>query len=235
MTTPLTTRIRMELLAHGANLVGFGDLSELLPEVRGGLSVGIAVAVKYPKDTIRGIHHMPTEEYYNQYNILNEKLDTLVEFGAELLRDNGFTAFPQTRAFVNQFLTGNSSLLPHKTVATRAGLGWIGKCALLVTEEYGSMIRLSSILTDAPLTTSKPINMSRCGDCRVCADICPAGAISGNLWKVGIDRDRFFDAALCRKTARERTMQSLQIELTLCGKCIEICPYTVRYLKTDIS
>ena len=227
----LTTHIKNELLDHGADLVGFGDLSELLPEVRVGLPVGIVVAVKYPKDTIRGIHNMPTEAYYQQYNLLNEKLDALVEFGAQLLRDNGFNAIPQTRAYVNQFMTGNSSLLPHKTVATRAGLGWIGKCALLVTEEYGSMIRLSSILTDAPLETSQPINISKCGDCTVCTDVCPAGAVSGNLWRVGIDYREFFDAALCRKTARERTMQSLRIEQSLCGKCIEICPYTNRYLK----
>ena len=164
-------------------------------------------------------------------NGLNEKLDVLVEFGAQLLQDNGFIAIPQTRAYVNQFMTGNSSLLPYKTVATRAGLGWIGKCALLVTEEYGSMIRLSSILTDAPLETSQPINISKCGDCTVCTDVCPAGAVSGNLWRVGIDYGEFFDAALCRKTARERTMKSLRIEQSLCGKCIEICPYTKRYLK----
>jgi len=231
----LTARIKTELLARGADLAGFGDLSELLPEVRGGLPVGIAVAVKYPKDVIRGIHHMPTEEYYKHYNLLNEKLDALVEFGAQLLRDNGFIALPQTRAYVDKFITGNSSLLPHKTVATRAGLGWIGKCALLVTKEYGSMIRLSSILTDAPLKTSQPINVSQCGDCKACMDACPGGAVLGKLWSVDIDRDAFFDAALCRKTARELTMQSLHIEHTLCGKCIEICPYTVRYLKKDTA
>lgn len=39
---------------------------------------------------------------------------------------------------------------PHKTAATRAGPGWVGKCALFITREYGSAIRRASVLTDRP-------------------------------------------------------------------------------------
>jgi len=42
---------------------------------------------------------------------------------------------------------GDSSM-PQKTIATRAGLGWIGKTALLITPQFGSAIRLNSVLTD---------------------------------------------------------------------------------------
>ena len=48
----------------------------------------------------------------------------------------------------------SQTALPHKTIATRAGIGWIGKSALLVTAKYGSAIRLSSILTDTPIETA---------------------------------------------------------------------------------
>ena len=51
----LTSQIKNELLCHGADLVGIGDLSELPPDVRENLPVGISVAVKYPADVIRGI------------------------------------------------------------------------------------------------------------------------------------------------------------------------------------
>ena len=44
------------------------------------------------------------------------------------------------------------TVMPHKTVAVHAGLGWIGKSALFVTEKYGSAVRLTSVLTDAPLS-----------------------------------------------------------------------------------
>jgi len=219
-----------ELTVRGAVIVGFGDISELPPDVREGLSVGICVAVKYPKEVIRGISDLPTAEYFGWYNKLNDKLDTLVTYGAELLQSKGYTAIAQTRKRVGAGEKEDHTLLPHKTVATRAGIGWIGKSALLVTERYGSMIRLSSILTDAPLETAVPINESKCGNCTVCTSACPAGAVSGKLWCVGLERKEFFDAVKCRKTARERSKLGFGGDATICGKCIEACPYTRRYL-----
>lgn len=229
----LTQYIKDELLSHGADLVRIGALSELPSHIRCDLPIGICVAVKYPKEVIRGISDLPTREYYDQYNRLNEKLDMLVTLGADALKAFGYQAVPQTRAYVEQFETDYDSLLPHKTVATRSGLGWIGKSALLVTEAFGSMIRISSILTDAPLEAAKPINKSKCGDCIVCTESCPAGAISGKLWEVSISRDEFFNAVACRKTARERAKRGFDIEITQCGKCIEVCPYTRRYLNGE--
>lgn len=226
----LTGFIKDELLAHGADLVGIGDLTGLPPDVRCALPVGICIAVKYPKDVIRGISELPTEEYHDQYNRLNEKLDMLVIHGADALKALGYQAVPQTRAYVEQYETEYDSLLPHKTVATRAGLGWIGKSALLVTEKYGSMIRISSILTNAPLKTAKPVNKSKWGKCRACTEACPAGAVSGRLWDVNLPRNEFFDAVSCRKTARERAVMGFGKEITICGKCIEVCPFTRRYL-----
>ncbi|MDR0863118.1 MAG: 4Fe-4S dicluster domain-containing protein [Oscillospiraceae bacterium] len=218
-----------ELTAHGAALVAFGDLTELPPEVRGGLPVGVCVAVKYPKEVIRGIADLPTSEYFDAYNRLNERLDALVLRGAEILLAEGYAASAQTRERVGAGEDSNSTTLPHKTVATRAGVGWIGKSALLVTERFGSMIRLSSILTDAPLECAAPINESKCGACTVCTNACPAGAISGKLWRVGMEREEFFNAVACRKAAHERAVLGFGGGATICGKCIEVCPYTRRY------
>lgn len=122
--------------------------------------------------------------------------------------------------------------LPHKTVATRAGIGWIGKSALLVTEEYGSAIRLTSILTNATLEVGRPVNISRCGDCQICKNACPAGAISGVAWEVNKDRDEFYNAFDCRRTARERSGK-VGIDESLCGLCILECPWTQQYLKKE--
>lgn len=226
----ITSFIKDELLFHGADLVGFGDLTELSPEQRHNMPVGISVAVKYPKKVIKSIVELPTKDYYNQYNIINKKLDMIVTLGAEALQKLGYEAIAQTIDFVEQSETDYTTKLPHKTVATRAGLGWIGKSALLVTEEYGSMIRISSILTNAPLKTAKPVNESKCGDCMVCVNACPAHAILGKSWSVDIYRDEFYNAYLCRKVARERALQGFGIEITQCGKCIVICPYTQKYL-----
>ena len=226
----LTRKFKVELLRLGADIVGFGDLEELPDDVRDGLPVGISVAVVYPPSVIRGIAELPTHEYREWYDKLNERLDMIVSRGAELLHEMGYNAIAQTREYVGSGESNDNTTLPHKTVATRAGIGWIGKCALLVTSEYGSAIRLSSILTDAPLYTALPINKSRCGDCMACKEACPGFAVSGKEWDVGLYRDEFFDPVKCRKTARDRSKQGFGGNMTICGKCIEICPYTQRYL-----
>jgi len=229
--TEITNRIENELARLGADIVGFGDLSELPNNVRSGMPIGISVAVLYPKDIIRGISVLPTKEYRAWYDKLNERLDTIVTIGAEILREMGFSAIAQTREYVGSGESGDNTILPHKTIATRAGIGWIGKNALLITAKYGSAIRLSSILTDAPLDTDQAIDKSQCGDCMICASACPADAVSGKLWQIGLYRDEFFDPVKCRKTARERAKQGFGGEnITICGKCIEVCPYTRKFI-----
>ena len=228
----LTSKIGNELIKLGADIVGFGDLKELPDEVREGLPMGISVAVIYPKEIIRGIHELPTQKYREWYDALNERLDMIVSRGAEFIRELGYNAIAQTHENVGFGEDNNNTTLPHKTVATRAGIGWIGKSALLVTEQYGSAIRISSILTNANLSVAAPINESPCGNCMICANACPAGAISGKEWRVGLYRDEFFAPNKCRKTAKERSKLGFGGDITICGKCIEICPYTQKYIHT---
>ena len=227
----LSYELKKELLRLGADIVGYGNLEELPVNVREGLPVGVSIAVAYPPPVIRGIAELPTQDYREWYDRLNERLDMLVSFGADFLRANGYKAIAKTREYVGSGEKRDNTTLPHKTVATRAGLGWIGKCALLVTGKYGSAVRISSILTDAPLDTAQPNNESMCGDCMTCKDACPGSAVSGKLWEVGLYRDEFFDPVKCRKTARERAKQGFNGDITICGKCIEVCPFTRQYLK----
>ena len=89
--------------------------------------------------------------------------------------------------------------LPFKTLATRSGLGWIGKSATLVTKEYGNAIRLNGVLTDMPIQSGVPINSSLCGDCEECIKSCPGKAVKGKLWDLHTDRDELLDASECKK------------------------------------
>ena len=230
----LTENFTNTLLSFGADLCGFGDLSELSPESRGHLPMGVCVAVFVPAGIIKGIAELPTYDYFDFYTRANELLDSIVIRGAEYLSAAGYTAIAQTRARAGSGEASLETLLPHKTVATRAGIGWIGKCALLVTEERGAMLRLSSILTDAPLETADtPNDKSRCGSCSACRDACPGGAVSGTLWEKAMPREAFFDAEKCRDTARERSKRGFGGNATICGKCIEVCPYARRLFPAE--
>ncbi len=216
------------LSESGASLVGYADLSSA---VQGDMNFGVSVAVAIPPQIILSIENGPTMDYYRAYYRINHLLNQIVTAGAQYITQNGYHAFAQTTDAVVES-DDYRTALPHKTVATRAGLGWIGKCALLVTKEYGSAVRISSLITDAPLECGTPVNESLCGNCMVCSNACPGKAITGSLWNVNRDRDEFFHPLDCRKAARKLAAEKIQKEITLCGKCIQVCPYTQRYLRT---
>ena len=60
--------------------------------------------------------------------------------------------------------------------AERAGLGWVGKHAGLLSESLGSWFLLGEVLVDRELVPDAPV-AERCGTCVRCVDACPTRAI----------------------------------------------------------
>ena len=214
------------LKEKGAKLTGVADLSGV---VDGNMKTGVSVAVPVPRHIVQDLKTAPTKEYYNAYHSLNARLDEIVSCGAEFLIKNGFNAYANTTKTVKQNEEWRTPL-PHKTVATRAGLGWIGKSCLLVTKEYGSAIRLSSLVTDAPLPFDLPVTKSQCGTCDICVKSCPAKALTGHLWNPETKREELFHREICYSTQLQRMKESTGIEADLCGLCFAVCPYTQKWL-----
>lgn len=224
----LTEEFRSYLKKNGADLVGFGDVSGLAP---GGYQRAVVMAIALPKEIVRGIPQGPTQEYIHAYQDINRRLDELADLAAAYLSKKGFRSMPLTRENCPWDRESMSTAFPYKTSATRAGLGWIGKCALLVTKEFGSAIRMSVALTDAPLQTAEPIDRSLCGSCEKCMDACPGKAIKGTAWYAGLPRTELVDISSCDRAARDIAEEKLGYRTTMCGKCFAACPYTQRYLK----
>ncbi len=229
MPDELTEKIRSLLLQEGVELVGFADLERIPESQREGLSTGISFAVPLNTEIIEQLPAGPTKAYEAEYNRLNDLLGEIAETVADFLHSLGYRAIftSATQSVLNTDTLATT--LPHKTVATKAGLGWIGKCALLVTKEFGSAIRINSVLTDAPLTTSQPVTESLCGNCVDCLEICPADAPLGPNWEPSLDREEFFDAYACYETAKSFGIER-GIKHNICGRCIAACPWTLKYL-----
>jgi epoxyqueuosine reductase len=80
----------------------------------------------------------------------------------------------ETKAKTIKYYTDTGTLL-EKELAQRAGLGWIGKNTILITEEFGSWVFLGEILLDIELKTDEKKD-NKCGDCNICVSSCPSNA-----------------------------------------------------------
>lgn len=226
----LSEKLRKFILKNGAKEVGFADINGFSPKP--GLNTGIVFYLTYPKEIIRNMGNAPTQEYLEELISINSRLDDIGMKCENFLIDEGYEAYAQTKKRLGgDFGEFNSFELPHKTIATRAGLGWIGKSALFTTFKYGSALRLSSVLTNAQLDFGKPILKSKCGKCMECRDACPGNAISGIPWNYTLKRNDFYDDKKCEKYALEVSYENLGKADTVCGKCIFACPHTQKYIR----
>lgn len=228
----LSTKLRESLLEKGACLVGYADVSDLTYEAVAGLKNAVSIAVALNPSVISEISKGPTTSYYKEYNRANDLLSDLCGHAVNILITEGHKAVALEPTIKVVDLSNIDEHLPHKTVATKAALGWIGKSALLITKKYGAAIRLASVLTDADLDTAEPIEQSMCGDCRCCVDHCPAKAIKGNNWQLGSSRDSIYDAFACCETATKLS-KKIGIQSTICGICINVCPWTQKYISHE--
>lgn len=227
-------KIERELTRGGADLVGFADVSLLPDDVTGRLPRAISMGVALDPAVVREITNGPTPRYFAEYKRLNALLAQLCDQAAAILKAAGHRADP-VQATTEHFDPVTLSMrVQHKTIATRAGLGWIGKSALLITKPYGPAVRLGSVLTDADLQVGAPVDTSSCGSCQHCVERCPAQAIVGDNWKVGAPREAIYLAAACRATARRLSTEA-GFEATICGICINACPWTQRYLTRHLE
>ena len=66
--------------------------------------------------------------------------------------------------------------LSDRAVAERAGIGWSAKNTNIITPEFGSYVYLGEMITNIPFRFDEAME-DQCGDCRLCIDTCPTGAI----------------------------------------------------------
>lgn len=117
----------------------------------------------------------------------------------------------------------DSSPVLERLYGTAAGLGWIGKNRLLISEEVGSFFLIAGLALNLPLENDSPVP-GRCGSCRRCLEACPTGAL---------DEGRPFAAGHCiayltiehRGPLPEEHRPRMGNWVAGCDLCQEACPF----------
>lgn len=71
----------------------------------------------------------------------------------------------------------DSAPILERDLAALAGLGWVGKNAMLINPEIGSFCFIAEVLVNLDLEPTHDLIPDRCGTCSKCMDACPTNAI----------------------------------------------------------
>lgn len=196
----------------------------LSPDLPFAISFGMPIAPEIIAEVVDG----PTPAYFAEYQRLNAALAETAAALAGLLTGRGAAAVPckptahDLEGSVDDWT--DAGVFPHKTAATQAGLGWIGKTDLFVSPVLGPRVRLATVFTDLELQCGEPVTSGRCAGCRRCVDACPADAGREVQWRAGMPRADIYDARACElQCARNEGANG-----GLCGICIAVCPIGLR-------
>ena len=235
-----TKRMKSQILDWGADLVGVADVDSLTglkvdpPDLLHGFVRAVSIAVQLPISVFETIFDKPTPNYSSVYQTANLILDQLAFKIAVAFQKEGYHSLPVP---ASQVLDRENwyGAISHKAVARMAGLGWQGKNLLLITPQFGSRVRLATVLTEAPMSVDAPIK-NRCGNCMLCRDACPANAIRGvNTTDHYKSRDEALHFSRCVNKLTDEYAALPGIEPSICGICIKVCPFGRKLKKVKHS
>jgi epoxyqueuosine reductase len=204
----------MLYLATDRSLSMRADPQRLLPGAR---SI-IALAAPYPAPP--AAENLPLEGFIAAYalgddyhEILRIRLRSLCEF-----LDARAGRHLESRGYID---TGP---VLEKEIASRAGLGWIGRNSMLIHPELGSFFFLAQIFTEMDLPPDPPFSAERCGTCNRCRQACPTGCILP---------DRTIDSRRCisyltiehRGPIPESFREPVGRSVFGCDICQTVCPW----------
>jgi epoxyqueuosine reductase len=176
----------------------------LLPGARAVVSAALCYYAPAPEQP-PGTGRIPRYTWHDAYAELREKLDAL-----------GRALGGEYRVLVDE----NDHV--DREAAARSGVGFYGKNTLLITRRHGSWVVLGTLVTEAELEPTPPLGID-CGECRLCIDACPTGAL---------DDPGVLDATRClsywtqsRAPIPPDYREAFEDRVYGCDICQDVCPW----------
>jgi epoxyqueuosine reductase len=180
----------------------------------------ICVALNYkPSQSVSGrpcrIADFALYEDYHEF--IKQRLKALADFITQVAPEQAI-----------QFkICVDSVPLAERTLAKRAGLGWIGKNKSLIHPALGCQLLLGELITTLQLAPDKPFEKDLCEKCDQCLRACPTGALSDDG---GVDSRRCISYLTIEEKNKilQDSAEKIGNRLFGCDGCILACPYQVK-------
>jgi epoxyqueuosine reductase len=184
--------------------------------VDGAKSVIVLLTNYFPKEKPENADSPIIARYaYGQdyHHVIKEKLKQLFNY----IKDELYPPL-EGRFFVD------SAPVLERSLAVKAGLGWIGKNTNLIHKRLGSYVFVSELIVNIELPLGEPIKEA-CGGCTRCIDACPTNALIA---------PHKLDARKCisyltienKETIPEEFKGKMENRVFGCDICQEACPWT---------
>lgn len=204
---------------EGAALFGVADVTAVKDrfyiEPRSaveGLDFGISIGVRLSGRIMDTVVSEPTRLYAFHYKRINSLLDEIALKLGGFIQNSGYSAMPVPASLIEDWQNQRGAV-SHKMVGHLAGLGFIGRSALLVNPKFGAQVRYATILTDFPLKIDAPDN-SGCEECCACVAACPVKAIKKDIKDINMMACRELLKTFANKPG---------IGHSICGICVKVC------------
>ena len=209
---------------QGADLVGVVNLSRLdFPAGHGpedylpGAKSAVSIGYRLSKGSTLNLPQT-RNGYLLEFETANQELNRINRELCKFFEEKGYLAFgvPGTASIGDKKRLAAD--LSHRHLAVAAGLAKFGVNNLVLTEEYGSRVRFTTVITTAELAESDLETEIECSECLNCVEICPVDALKGGQAKYSPDEGW--------RIAKERCYHQIFVKLNgkRCGLCIKACP-----------
>jgi epoxyqueuosine reductase len=168
--------------------------------------VSAALCYYAPKPDLRpGEGRLPRYTWRDEYDELRGRLD---ELGRRL--GGSYRVLVDSNDHVD------------REAAVRAGVAFYGKNTMAITQSHGSWVVLGTLVTDVEVEPTPPLGLD-CGECRLCVDACPTGAL---------DEPGVLDASKCLSywtqaaaPIPEQYREDVGAMVYGCDICQDVCPW----------
>jgi epoxyqueuosine reductase len=188
------------------------DPSKLVDDAKSVISVLVNY---YPEtDLFQQKNYKISKYAYGEdyHQVIRKKLNKLIDYITEKIGE------------INARCFTDSAPVLDKAWAERAGLGWIGKNANLISIQKGSFFFIGEIILDLELEYDQPAT-DHCGTCTACIDACPTEAIIQPQLIDGSKCISYLTIELKDELIPKEFSGKMENWVFGCDICQEVCPW----------